>query len=129
MQTYKLKSFQKFITTPFNEILIEFLNEFGNNLRMHKDFQKYYELHFLSLWCSKRNIFKIRSNFPNKFGSIGRGTVFHISPKNLPLNFFYSFTLSLLAGNSNIIKLPNGNFKEKDIILDTLKKILKKKKF
>ena len=129
MQTYKLRSFQKFITTPFNEILIEFLNEFGNNLRIHENFQKHYELHFLSLWCSRKNIFKIRSNFPIKFGSVGRGIVFHISPKNLPLNFFYSFTLSLLAGNSNIIKLPNGNFKETNIVLDTLKKTLKKKKY
>ena len=73
--------------------------------------------------------FKIKSNFPNIFNSIGRGIVFHISPKNLPLNFFYSFTLSLLSGNSNIIKLPNGNFKETKIVLDTLKKVFKKKKY
>ena len=57
MQIYKLRSFKKFVTTPFNETLVEFLNEFGNNLRKHKNFQEYYELHFLSLWCSRKNIF------------------------------------------------------------------------
>ena len=35
----------------------------------------------------------------------------------------------MLSGNSNIIKLPNGNFKETKIVLDTLKKVFKKKKY
>ena len=47
---------------------------------------------------------------------MGRGLIFHITPTNVPTNFFYSFIFSLLSGNSNIVKLPTKDFEEKNNI-------------
>ena len=58
---------------------------------------------------------------------MGRGLIFHITPTNVPTNFFYSFIFSLLSGNSNIVKLPTRDFEEKKIILDSIYNLFKKK--
>ena len=60
---------------------------------------------------------------------VGRGLIFHICPSNVPTNFAYSFFFGLLSGNSNIVKVPSINFKEKEIILTILKSVLNKSKY
>ena len=60
---------------------------------------------------------------------IGRGLVFHVVPSNVPTNFIYSLTFGLLSGNSNIIKLPEKNFIQIDLLLSLINKILKNKNF
>ena len=81
------------------------------------------------MWCSKNNIEKFYIKENENLYKIGRGLVFHISPKNIPLNFIYSFFLGLLSGNSNIVKLPNGNFEETEVVLDVVKKLFNNKNF
>ena len=41
---------------------------------------------------------------------IGRGSILHITPSNVPMNFAYSLSFGLLSGNRNIIRLPGRNF-------------------
>ena len=59
----------------------------------------------------------------------GRGLIFHICPNNVPTNFIFSFFLGLLSGNSNIVKLPSSNSKEKKLLLEILNHLFKKKKY
>jgi hypothetical protein len=59
----------------------------------------------------------------------GRGLVFHVTPSNVPLNFVYSYIFSLLAGNSNIIRLSSRNFPQIDVFVEILDKVLANEKF
>lgn len=129
MQKFDLQKFEKKIFVPFDRNILNFTYQFSKELRKHKNFKKYIELHFLSLWCSKNNIEKFYIKENENLYKIGRGLVFHISPKNIPLNFIYSFFLGLLSGNSNIVKLPNGNFEETEVVLDVVKKLFNNKNF
>lgn len=129
IQRFNLSKFEKKIFNSFDGIIIDYLNDFSINLRKDLNFKSYYQLHFLSLWCSKKNTHKLKNNFGSSKFLIGRGLVFHISPKNVPLNFFYSFSMGLLSGNSNIIKLPNGDFKETEIVVKVANKLLANKKY
>ena len=49
---------------------------------------------------------------------MGRGTVLHITPSNVPTNFAYSMVFGLLSGNNNIIRLPSKNFLQVKILCE-----------
>ena len=115
------------IRKPFDDNVINFILDFSKELKkLNKN--NLTELYFLMNWCTKRNILKIKNSVNlSKENRVGRGIVFHISPSNVPTNFFYSFLFGLLAGNSNIVRIPKQNFPEKMIILKAFKNISKKK--
>jgi len=106
--------------TPYNEIVIEFLEEFSKKLKVHPLSKLYPDILTLSFWCRKRNILKYKKEVNNK---IGWGISFHITPSNVPINFAFSYIFALLSGNSAIVRLPSKHFAQVDIILDVLKKL------
>jgi len=125
----KNKNFKITINKPFNELNTKFLIDFSNELKKDKNIYKFPELFYLMFWCTKKNINKLKSNHLSKKIRFGRGLAYHICPSNVPTNFIYSFFFGLLSGNSNIVKLPNKNFPEKELILNIFKNLIKKKKY
>lgn len=66
------------------------------------------EIVALGFWLRKANIEQMKNQFLQKKDlSIikARGTVFHIAPSNVDTIFVYSWILSLISGNRNIIRL------------------------
>ena len=94
----------------FNKDVVFFLNELSKEIMMNNKSKKFPDLISFGFWCRSSNIsalFKNYNFFKNRFG---RGTVFHITPSNVPTNFAYSLVFGLLSGNNNIIRLPSKNF-------------------
>ena len=107
----------------------DFISDFSKELKKLNT-KNLTELYFLMNWCTKKNILKIKNSLNlDKEERVGRGIVFHISPSNVPTNFFYSFLFGLIAGNSNIVKIPKNNYPEKEIILKAFRNISKKKNY
>ena len=125
----KEKNFRVCINKPFNDLSLNFINEFSIELKKDRDTYRYLDLIYLSNWCSKKKISELKKRYVFKNLQIGRGLIFHISPSNVPTNFVYSFIFGLLSGNSNVIKLPSSEFAEKKIILKIIKKLLNKKMY
>ena len=117
------------VCEPFNELRIEFLNDFSNALKKQKKIYSYPNLIYLIFWCAKKKIANLAKDFKSNQIRLGRGLIFHICPSNVPTNFIYSFFFGLLSGNSNIIKIPSKDSPEKKIIISTIKLLFKKKKF
>ncbi|WP_342544616.1 acyl-CoA reductase [Lysinibacillus sp. FSL W7-1291] len=64
----------------------------------------------LGYWLRKSNIKQMQAEFEKATkGKVvrGRGTAFHIAPSNVDTIFVYSWMLSLLAGNRNIIRISS----------------------
>ena len=110
------KNFNIKISEPFNQLSIEFLNDFSNNLKKYNKINSYPDLIYLMFWCRRKKIENLAKDFKSNKLRLGRGLIFHICPSNVPTNFVYSFFFGLLSGNSNIVKVPSINFKEKEII-------------
>ena len=125
----KDKKFSVNVFEPFSKLSLEFINNFSQELKKKRETYNFLDLIYLSNWCSKKKIENFKKRYIFDKNQIGRGLVFHITPSNVPTNFIYSFIFGLLSGNSNIVKVPNQEFAEKKIILNILKKLLKKKKF
>ena len=68
------------------------------------------DLAALAFWGRKANLRKLKEEFGDSTGRLGRGLCFHITPSNIPVNFAFSWLFSLLAGNANIVRLPGRKF-------------------
>jgi hypothetical protein len=123
----ELKSFNIHTFEPYNNLALNFLLEFSNKLKENKLIYKYPDLFHLIFWS--KNKFNQLSKTKKNNLKLGRGTIFHLFPSNIPTNFIYSFFFGLISGNSNIVKIPSKKFKQKEIILNTIKNLFKKKKF
>ena len=111
----------------FDNLIIDFLNSISIEILKKEKLKIYSDLYSYGFWCRKSNILKIRKTYD--LSRIGRGIAFHICPSNVPMNFAFSMSLGLLAGNSNIIRLPSNNFVQISELCKIIKNVLKKKKF
>jgi hypothetical protein len=110
----------------FDKNIIIFLNEISKEILKNKNCKKFPDLIAFGFWCRSNNIKSLLNNYNFFKNRMGRGSVLHITPSNVPTNFAYSMVFGLLSGNNNIIRLPSKNFFQADILCKILKKLSKK---
>jgi len=114
---------------PFRDLEIDFLDYLSKELMNNEKSKKFSDIISFAFWCRKKNLENLREKLLNSELRMGLGSIFHVTPSNVPLNFAYSFVFGFLTGNSNLIKLPSQNFPQTTIVCNAIKKIFKKKKF
>lgn len=110
-----------------NELTIELLNQISNSIFNEKKCKNFPDLVSFAFWCRKSNIIKIKNSL--KENRFGRGIVLHICPSNVAMNYAYSLVFGMIAGNTNIVRLPSIKFPQVNILNNIIKNQLKKKKF
>jgi len=113
---------------PFGINELKFLDDFSKILKSDKSTKNKSDILSFSFWCRKKNLIKLSNDIINKNLRVGIGLIFHITPSNVPTNFLFSLILGLITGNSNIIKVPQREFDEINVICNCLNKALKKNK-
>ena len=111
----------------FDKDTILFLNDLSKEVLNSSICKKFPDLVSFGFWCRRSNIRKIFNNYSFFKNRMGRGTVLHITPSNVPTNFAYSMVFGLLSGNNNIIRLPSKNFIQVEVLCNILKKLSKKR--
>jgi hypothetical protein len=106
----------------FDESIIEYLDLLSKSIFKNPKSVLYPDLITFAFWIRKSSIYSIRSRYLGQF-RIGKGTVFHIAPSNVPINFAYSLVTGLLSGNSNIVRLSSKNFEQINILCDIINKL------
>jgi len=109
--------------TPFNEISIKFCDSLSKELFQAKD---YPDLLSLAFWLRKGNILQMKKQIENETNIVPRGLAFHIPPSNVDTMFVYSWILSLLVGNTNIIRLPTKKTASSSLLFEIVQNQLKK---
>ena len=110
----------------FDNNIILLLNEISKEVLNSEKCKKFPDLVSFGFWCRASNIKAIFKNYIFFKNRMGRGSVLHITPSNVPTNFAYSMAFGLLSGNNNIIRLPSKNFMQVKVLCDILKKLSKK---
>lgn len=111
----------------FNKNIILLLNEISKKILKSNKCKQFPDLIAFGFWCRASNIKTIFNNYSFLKNRMGRGSVLHITPSNVPTNFAYSMVFGLLSGNNNIIRLPSKNFHQVKILCAILKNLAKKK--
>lgn len=113
----------------FDKNITILLNKISTIILNNKECKKFPDLISFGFWCRANNIKKIINNYYFFKNRLGRGTVLHITPSNVPTNFVYSMVFGLMSGNNNIVRLPSKNFTQVRILCNILKTLSKKKKY
>ncbi len=117
---YKISDLENHSNIPFNDISKKVLHKLSRELLTSSFSKKIPQLVALGFWLRPAQInemyLKSISQTDKSSISVSRGLAFHLPPQNVDTLFVYSWSLSLLAGNINIVRLPS----EMTIVLEWL---------
>jgi hypothetical protein len=95
--------------TPFSDDVIALCTDFSRRIFRDEQASRFPELHALAFWMRKAELVRLGEEFSRLKSSsavlVPRGLVFHIPPANVDTIFIYSWLMSVLAGNRNVIRL------------------------
>lgn len=116
------------VLSPFSETVIDFLSEVAKELLTDKEAKQYPDIVTWAFWIRKASVLSYKERFTGALTEngfcLGRGTVFHIAPSNVPVNYAYSLTTGLLTGNKNIVRVSSKEFRQVALINRAINRVL-----
>jgi hypothetical protein len=105
----ELRRFDGRTLAPFSDAVLAFCADYSRALFKDSESARFPELQALAFWMRKAELVRLREEF-GKLATAHtvlapRGLVFHIPPANVDTIFVYSWLVSVLTGNRNIIRL------------------------
>lgn len=115
--------------SPFCDERIAFLDHVSKALRADKRSRDYADVLSLAFFLREASMTEQKARFLDRSAGedtrrCGVGTVFHIAPSNVAVNFAYSFAAGFITGNRNLVRLPSRRFTQTDIICDAVRRAL-----
>jgi hypothetical protein len=114
---------------PFSDSIIAFLNALSASLMKDVNSRAYPDVVTFAFFCRKHQLLNLKHQYQNDELRLGRGTVFHVAPSNVPVNFAYSLIAGLLSGNNNIVRVSSKEFPQVDLIVKHLYELSKNEEF
>ena len=94
---------------PFDRRIIDFCAQFSTVLFRDHEARVHPEIQALAYWMRRSELLRMAEEFSRlKRDDVvlaPRGLVFHIAPSNVDTIFVYSWMLSVLTGNTNILRI------------------------
>jgi hypothetical protein len=114
---------------PYAPEVVEFLTTWSKRLFARPDIRSYPDAGSFAYWCRPANLAKLQRELGHDSLRLGRGLALHIAPANVPVNFAYSFAFGLLAGNANIVRVPESLPAQADALCVVANELLSEAKF
>lgn len=104
---------------------LKILSDLSQAILKHPRSRQYPDLVSFGFFCRKSNLKREISKLGDggEWWRRGLGTLVHVTPSNIPMNFALSFLFGFLAGNSNIVKIPLRRFEQARIFLEAWDKV------
>ncbi len=118
--------------SPYDDLVCDFLDAWSKELRKDKEAVGYGDLQAFAFWIRKSSVQKKKQDHGSRNRGrtlLGRGTVFHIAPSNVPVNCLYTYVFGLLAGNSNIVRVPSKPYPQVECACRVLQGLLETERF
>lgn len=114
---------------PFGFTQLDFATQLARALTASAEVRAFPELVALGFWLRPANLKRTIDNFVARQGGaihLPRGLVFHVAPSNVDTIFVYSWFISLLCGNRNVIRLSSKETPQTAALLAILDELLVK---
>lgn len=105
---------------PFHSSSLEFVEALSARLLRLPQAREHPELVALGYWMRPASLGRLERELRARSAGallVPRGTAFHIAPSNVDSIFVYSWFLSLLAGNRNIVRLSRRTSVQAELLL------------
>ena len=101
---------------PFHPSVVDYLEAVAKILLKTSEAKQYPDIITYGFWCRKASVELLKKPYSDIKNRLGRGVAFHIAPSNVAVNFAYSLTAGILAGDANILRIPSKDFEQVKII-------------
>lgn len=118
--------------TPFEPIVIEFIDALSKSVLLDDLMARLPEMAALAHWIRRAHLVELRSAFEQIRGDriwLPRGMAVHYAPANVDSLFVYSWLISLLVGNKNIIRLSERRGEQVNLLLRKINVLLQAERF
>ena len=99
------------LRVPFSKETCDFLGKLSERLMGLPEARQYPQLMTLGFWLRPAALQQMKKAFFEKFRSntipVPRGIALHFPPMNVDTLFVYSWAISLLVGNVNVVRMPS----------------------
>ncbi|MFZ4689596.1 MAG: acyl-CoA reductase [Polymorphobacter sp.] len=112
---------------PFSAAVTGFIEDLGRSLRADPESRRFPELVALGFWARRATIQRLKAGFDAAYPAavrMPRGMAFHVAPSNVDTIFVYSLLLSMLAGNTNIVRISSRAGEQSGHLLTVLDRAL-----
>lgn len=115
---------------PFADEQVAFLDELSRGIFGIPEVRRLPELAALAYWLRKSHVTAMIATFTGKLAAgefiKPRGVVFHVAPANVETIYLYSWALSLLVGNLNVVRVSAINSEPSERLLELIRVTLAK---
>ncbi len=112
----------------FSQVTRNFIDELSILLTRNREYRQYPEIYAFGFWIRKSHIDQLAEIYKSDSRQ-GKGLGIHIAPSNMPTMFAYSWICSLLAGNSNVVRLSTKELKVSEVLLGAIESLLDKDEY
>lgn len=118
---------------PFEPVLIDFVDALSRALTQGSELRAFPEVIALGHWARKASVLGYQRELSaletERTRLVPRGFVFHVPPANVDTIFMYSWLLSLLVGNVNLIRLSSRESPQVELVCEKLAALLEQPAF
>ncbi|MHB8580339.1 MAG: acyl-CoA reductase [Ignavibacteriaceae bacterium] len=116
------------LLSPFADVSIDFFSALSKNILETYEIKLFPELVALAYWLRKANLNSIINDLKRGVSEndilVPRGLAFHIAPSNVDSIFLYSWALSLLAGNLNIVRVTQNLNPQLELLFTIIRRLM-----
>ncbi len=116
------------LAEPFGEPVMQFFAKLSESLFAANRDHQYPELQALAFWMRPAAMRKMRDQFvetlPADVIVAPRGVSFHVTPSNVDTMPMYSLLLSLICGNSNVVRVSSRSGPQFQLVCDCIDAVL-----
>lgn len=113
----------------FDATVTAFLHQLSRTLLSDPRARAFPDLATFAYFCRRASLDALARHHPDARQRLGWGTVVHVAPSNIPINFAFSLVFGMLAGNSNIVRLPSRGFPQIDLLIELFDRTLADDRF
>lgn len=117
---------------PFHPVVIDFIDTLSKAVLLDDTLRRPPEMAAVAHWMRKAHVMELRAAFEGAKGEgiwLARGVALHFAPANVDSIFVYSWFLSMLAGNGNIVRLSERRGDQVDLFLGKINLLLREERF
>jgi acyl-CoA reductase LuxC len=117
---------------PFDPVVIDFIDAVSKVVLLDNAMRHMPEMAAVAHWMRKGHISELLAAFKERRADrlwLARGIAVHFAPSNVDSIFLYSWFLSMLVGNANIVRLSQRRGEQVGLLLEKINLIFEQERF
>jgi Acyl-CoA reductase (LuxC) len=117
---------------PFDPVVVDFIDAVSKGVLLDPAMRRMPEMMAVAYWMRRAHVLELRQAYERQRGDrvwLARGVVLHFAPSNVDSIFIYSWFISMLLGNSNVVRLSARRGQQVDVLLATIDRLCSEERF